>query len=366
MKGTGRLGLSFDDWPDGWQVMWRGAIKPTEDMFGVDGAGAHWASDTRQEIRKRLEQFFGFLQRMDAIDSSRPLGQHLTEPYLRPYVDELGDRVAPVTRAGYLRDLMIGIKAMDAAADTRVIHMVVRRLERTARASRDKRAQHVAPRALFRAGIARMDRVETAGFEKEDVRALQYGDGLAMAIVACSLDRRRNLVGIHIGENLRKVDAFYRLTFAGSETKGGHPHACDLPERLTPYIDHYIERHRAKLLGPNLFPELFISAYRKPMSRQTFYCRFTAATEQELGVAVPPHRVRDSAVTALAEDHPDAIGIASPLLHHRQTRTTQEHYNLADQISASRHYNRLLTERRKEALKANRRGKLFPDRENAE
>ena len=110
-----------------------------------------------------------------------------------------------MTRAGYLRDLMIGIKAMDPGADTGVIHMVVRRLGRRARASRDKRAQHVVPRVLYEAGIARMERVETAFFEKEDVRALQYGDGLAMAIVACSLDRRRNLVGIRLDDNLRLV-----------------------------------------------------------------------------------------------------------------------------------------------------------------
>ena len=93
MNRTARLGLGFDDWPDAWQAMWRAAVEPAEDMFGVDGAGAHWAPDTRREIRKRLGQFFGFLRRMDGIDPSRPLGEFLTEPYLRPYVDELSDRV---------------------------------------------------------------------------------------------------------------------------------------------------------------------------------------------------------------------------------------------------------------------------------
>ena len=171
MNRTARLGLGFDDWPDGWQAMWRAAVEPAEDMFGIDGSGAHWAPDTRREIRKRLEQFFGFLRRTDGIDPSLPLGQYLTEPYLRPYVEELDVRVSSVTRAGYLRDLEIGIKAMDAKVDTGTIHMVVRRLGRRARASRDKRAQHVAPRVLYKAGIARMDRVETAFFEKEDVRA---------------------------------------------------------------------------------------------------------------------------------------------------------------------------------------------------
>ena len=77
-----------------------------------------------------------------------------------------------------------------------------------------------------------------------------------------------------------------------------------------------------------------------------------------------PERV--TAGTWIAENHPDSIGIASSLLHHRQTRTTQEHYNQADQISASRRFNKLLTERRKEALKANRKGKLFQKKEIVE
>lgn len=361
MNERPRLGLALDAWPADWQARWQAAIEPATDMFGIDGAAAHWSPDTKREVRKRLGQFFGFLHRTNRLDPSQPPGHYLTEPYLRPYVEELDERVGSVTRAGYLRDLMIGIEKIDAEADTDMIRMVVRRLGRMARASRDKRAQHVPPRVLYQAGLARMDRVETAVYEKEDVRAVQYADGLAMAIVACSLDRRRNLVGIRISENLRRVGAFYRLSFAANETKGGHPHACDLPVTLTPYIDHYIERHRAKLLGPNDYPELLITTYRKPMSRQTFYCRFTAATEQELGVAIAPHRIRDSAITALAEEHPDAIGIAASLLHHRQTRTTQEHYNLADQISASRHYNAALTALRKEALVESRKGKLFPE-----
>ena len=204
-----------------------------------------------------------------------------------------------------------------------------------------------------------MDRVEIAHFEKEDVRAVQYGDGLAMAIAACSLDRRRNLVGIRIGENLRIVNGHYRLMFSGAETKNRKPHACDLPGALTSYIDHYIARHRAKLLGNNQSDALFISSYRKPMAPQSFYCRFVAATRQELGIAMPPHRVRDSAVTALAEEHPDSFGIAPALLHHQQLQTTRDHYNQATQIDASRHYNETLVTRRLEAVRESRKGKLF-------
>lgn len=356
----GMLGLRFEAWPLHWQARWHAAVAPTSDPFGQDGAGAHWAPDTMKEMRKRLGQFLGFLRRTNRLDPTLPPARYLTEPYLRPYLEELEGRVASATRAGYFRDLMIGIEALDQDADTGLIRMVVRRLERSAKPSRDKRAQHVPALRIYEAGLARMNRVETAEFEKEDVRALRYGDGLAMVIAACTLDRRRNLVGIRIGENLRRVGDVYRVCFSGEETKGGHPHAADLPAALTPHVDHYIRRHRAKLLGPNDHPELFISAYRGPMSRQTFYCRFIAATEQELGIAIPPHRVRDIAVTEIAEKRPELIGIAPALLHHRKTRVTQEHYNLADQISASRQYNAVLTALRKEALAESRKGKLFP------
>ena len=58
---------------------------------------------------------------------------------------------------------------------------------------------------LYRAGFVRMVRVARTEYEKRDVQAVQYGDGLLMAMQACKAMRRRNIVGTRVGVNLLRV-----------------------------------------------------------------------------------------------------------------------------------------------------------------
>ena len=354
-----RIGLSLRDWPSDWQARWNTAITPAADTFGDEGRGAHWAPDTQIVIRKRLELFFGHLASTGMLDVNRPCSGFLTEDILRPWIETLQNRLSPVTVAGYLRDLRIGLRTMDPYIDDRILKLVTRRLECRARPTRNKEKILAHPRDLYRAALARMDRVELDDYEKGDVRAVQYGDGLAIAIVTASAIRLKNLVGIRIGNELRRGEGRYRLVFSAEHMKSRRPFAADLPACLTPYIECFIDRHRAQLLQGRQCDHLFISCYRRPMSRQSMHLRFKAATEKEIGTAIGPHRIRDLAVTCLAIDHPDKIGIAPALLHHAQQRTTRIHYNQADQLSAGRDYAAALTELRREALAALKKGKLF-------
>ncbi len=357
-----RLSLPFRDWPRPWQGLWMAAFEPAGNALDDPGPGAGWAPDTRAQTRKGLELYFGFLQCSGVLDPTRLPSSHLTKALLSPYLDELKARVAPTTRASRMRDLHVGIHVMEPDADLTLIRQVVRRLERRARPSRDKHRNLVQPKALFEAGIARMERVETAVYAKADVKAVQYGDGLLMAIAICTLDRLRNLANIHIGRNLRLVNGRYVLRFEAHETKNKRPHQSELPPRLTPFVDAYLEVHRPQLLQSSRSDVLFISSYRKPMARQTMYCRFVAATKEELGVPINPHLVRDMAVTEIATNHPEKIGLAPALLHHASLGTTQAHYNQANQLEASRRYNAVLEAMRAEALATIRSGDLVKER----
>jgi integrase len=250
---------------------------------------------------------------------------------------------------------------MQPDLDDGVIRLIAGRLGRRARPTRETAPLGVRPHDLFVMGIERMNRVEAAVYEKEDVRAVQYGDGLAMAILASVPIRLRNLIGLKLGSSLNRVDGAYRIVLSAQETKGKRAYAGDLPSVLTPYIDRYIERHRRKLLDGQPCDHLFISCYRGPMSANTMRGRFKDATEQMLGVAITPHQARAMAATAIAEDMPERIGIATPLLGHARQRTTREHYNMADQISAGRTYNADLITWRAEAHEALRDGGLFEE-----
>lgn len=362
-----RRSLLLRDWPADWRARWIAATTPADDAFGDEGLAAHWAPDTQNVTRKRLEQFFGYLARSRLLDANLPLGTFLTEEVLRPWI-KTGQRrcLSPVTVAGYVRDVRLGIRAMDPYVDDSVACLVARRLGRRARPTRDKSKSLVHPREIYRASLSRMDRVDAGNFEKEDVRAVQYGDGLAIAIVTASAIRLKNLVGICIGQELRRIGEGYRLNFAAKQMKSRRPFAADLPMTLTPYIERYIAWHRQQLLQGSKSERLFVSCFRGPMSRQTMHIRFKAATEAELGIAINPHRVRDLAVTYLAIEHPDQIAIATDLLNHARQRTSQEHYNQADQLSAGRDYNAVLSDVRREALLALSKGTLFELKPNDE
>lgn len=93
------------------------------------------------------------------------------------------------------------------------------------------------------------------------------------------------------------------------------------------------------------------------------YRRFKDATAQELGTAISPHRARDLATTWIATAHPARIGMMPALLHHARLRTTQAHYNQADQIAASRSYTGVLDDLRRNALLALRDDGLFAEKE---
>lgn len=355
-----RLSLLIKEWPTDWQCRWHMALKPADDVFGDDGLGAHWAPDTRKNVRKRLELYFGYLTKHNMLDHQAPLGALLTEQTLRPWIGSLQEgALSPVTIYGYVRDIRRGIAVMDPTVDTSFALMVARRLESRAKPTRDKHKDLVPPLELYRAGLNRMDRVETSNYEKEDMRAVQYGDGLAMAIAMASTIRLKNLAGIRIGKNLKRVGDHYRLVFEAGLMKSRRPFAIDLLADLTCYIDRYIRRHRRKLLGDNESDQLFISCYRRPMSQQSMYCRFRAATKLELGKDISPHRVRDLAVTYLATDHPDNIAIATPLLNHARQHTCRDHYNQASQISAGKDYLAAIDQLRTEAIDALDNSELF-------
>jgi hypothetical protein len=85
------------------------------------------------------------------------------------------------------------------------------------------------------------------------------------------------------------------------------------------------------------------------MSRNTVYARLCAATEEEIGMRIYPHAIRHIAATSIAVSMPESVRMI-PFILHNDDRTAQEHYNLADQLSASYQYVQRLEVRRQQAI----------------
>jgi integrase len=345
-----RHALSFEFWPEADRLAWAKAQQDAE-LFGERGLAAHWADATRAQVMNGYGTWLHFLEAVGALQHDvLPTGRVRGER-LAGYVESLKARsLSPISVASRLRDLAEALRVMDPGGDRTVLVRGLRRLESTARASRDKHKRLVAPGNIYEASIARMDAAERSASRGHILKALYYSDGLRTAMLVAKPVRLRNLAGTQLGKNLLRVDDVYRWTFAATETKTGEVIDALLPPRLTPYIERWITHYRRLLLQGAESDAMWISIKGSPMGRADVYERVCITTRQELGVRINPHAFRHIVATGVAIALPEEVRLTPFLLDHRTERTVQEHYNLADSLSASSRYLQHLDLRRRKAL----------------
>ena len=346
-----RRALPIQDWPQTDQAAWSKALHKGE-LFGEGGLAADWASSTRAQVENGYGMWLHFLRATGRLEEHVHPAARLNQERLIAYVVDLRTRLTPVSVASRLRDLTEALRVMDPCGDRSLVLRGLRRQEAIARPSRDKTKFGTAPGDIYEAGLARMDAVERGAGRGHTLRALHYSDGLRLAMLVAKPVRLRNLVGTTIGKNFRRVGDVYRWTFSASETKTGEVIDAHLPQRLTPYIERWITHHRPQLLGPGKSDALWISIKGQAMGRAAVYERICIVTREELGLRINPHAFRHIVATGVAMVLPEEVRLTPFLLDHATERTVQDHYNLADSLSASGRYLERLETRRRQALGA--------------
>ena len=343
---TQRLGVHLRQWPANDQRLWNAAFEPGA-LFEEGGIAAHWADATRVQVAAGYGLWLGCLTQRGELDAALSPAARVTEARLAAFLEELRLRdVASESIASRLRDLSEALRIMEPGSDRSLVVRVLRCHESLARPSRDKRSKLVAPSQMYKAGIARMERAELMQSRGHILRALYFSDGLRIVMLIAKAVRLRNLVGTRIGLNLVKVGNIYRWKFAASETKTGEVIDAELPERLTAYIDRWLDHYRCVLLNGRATDALWISIKGTPMGRAAVYDRVCITTKEELGVRINPHAFRDIVATGVAIALPEDVRMIPFLLDHGTDRTGEEHYNLADGLSASNRYLERLDARR--------------------
>ncbi len=172
--------------------------------------------------------------------------------------------------------------------------------------------------------------------------ALEFRDGLMIALAGCIPIRRKNLAALEIGHQLvRENDCWFIIVPAEeSKTKISMPYL--VPEFLEPYLAHYLDVVRPTLLRDPTCPALWVSSKGGAICYGAIGHIFSSRLTSRLGFRVTLHDARDAAVTMWAVFAPDQIGVASDLLGHRDPDTRDEFYNRARGIEASRAYRKLV------------------------
>ena len=344
-----RTRLLSSEWPRVDQELWRRATQKAK-LFDADGCAAHWSATSKANAEKAYGLWLAFLARAGLLNSDERPAARASQVHLQAYVQTLQGRKA-TSIANRLRDLHEALRVMCPNANLDLLRRLVRRLQALARGQERVPPNIISTTELYEAGLARMKRVARTEYEKRDVQAVQYGDGLLMAMLACKAIRRRNIVEARVGVNLLRIGEIYVLQFPPRETKNGQLIRAELPASLTPFVDEWLNRYRPILLRDQVSEALWISSYRQPMAAVTIAARFKMATEQELGVPMSPHHVRHCLATSVALGLPHKARMLPFLLDHKSDATARKHYVLADKLVASDVYLNVLENRRRQAKK---------------
>ena len=235
------------------------------------------------------------------------------------------------------------MRVMAAKSDWAWLGNIVRSLAKNVTPP-NKRPRMANSDRLFTLGIRLM---ETSDFEPSWRRtlldnAIQYRDGLIVALLAARPIRLRNLANITIGQQFLKVGDRFNLNFAAAEMKNGQPFEFDLPDALTPYLSRYLDEVRSQFPNAARHEGLWASSLGVPMHSKALYGSICRRTKAAFGHAINPHLFRDCVATTIAIKDPAHVEVARDLLGHSRLETTERYYNQARMLEASRQYQHVI------------------------
>lgn len=210
----------------------------------------------------------------------------------------------------------------------RLAHAVTR----DAASARDPAASVVDPALVGRLGVETMRQADTPA---------HFGKGLILVLLALVPALRSKALCSLRTDDLTSVGDGYHLTIRAKTKKGKRrTHTVPLPAEATPYIDLWLHRHRRALVdSAKPIDTLMLTGAGNPYQRATLWRTVADLTEKGIGVRIGPHRIRHCAATWVAIHAPEHVMEIRHILDHAAARTSQDHYNLAGSLDASRRFN---------------------------
>jgi integrase len=226
----------------------------------------------------------------------------------------------------------------------------IRRIESRVRArhvpARSKRGRLVGAAELLALGCTLMESAPAQSTER--LRAMQFRDGLLIALLAARPLRLKNLTGLALEHSLVRRGEDWWIIIPAEETKTREPIEAPWPEGLNRALETYLATYRPILYrlrnrwtGP-VGPALWVSTHGSPMGQPALYEAIVGRTGSAFGRPINPHLFRDCTATSIAIEDPAHVRIASQILGHRSSATTERYYNQAQAIDAARRYQHFL------------------------
>jgi integrase len=228
-------------------------------------------------------------------------------------------------------------------------------IKRIAAQAKPKPEKHhlVTSETLYALGIKLMDRAVTNDNETKNLsvaHALDYRDGLMIALLALIPLRRRTLAALRIGKQLVQSGNLWALDIPAKDVKTKRPLDYPISAELSGRIDLYLNRFRCRIPRAGMHEYLWASYRGRPMVDGGIYLTIRRRTREALGFPVNPHRFRRAAATLWSSRDPANVRGAKDLLGHASFSTTEKYYIMAQSRGAGRALARVIDGKRKQAM----------------
>jgi len=333
--------MPLGEWPTKDRESWLSSIR-TADILDDGGARAGLRAVSNRKMELGFGRYQTFLERNDLPMNESALEQ-VNKPSVLRYVSELRELGnSSGTILGRLQELHDVVCAMGPERDWNWIRSVSSSVRSAHAHGIEKRQKMVGTDDLFSLG----EHLMKSAFRSRTARtaAIDYRDGLIIALLALRPLRLRNLATLELGRTLLRDNDSFRIAFEGSEMKNGVSLEFEWPGVLTAPLQEWLGRYRPALArlrsrwAREIGNALWVSSHGSPMTKQAIYDRITDRTREEFGTAINPHLFRDIAATTQAIMDPKHVGITAPLLGHATFSTTERYYLQARLIEASARY----------------------------
>jgi integrase len=334
--------LSFDSWPRADCEAWTAACRPSQ-RLKRGGAGAHLKEITLADLKRRYGYFLDFLDRSGLLDRSAPAAGQVNPENVGKYIGDLNERVGSVTTYGSIYKLRRASQLLDSRGDFEWLIELEKDLALVMR-PRSKADRLVLTEVLVEAGLTLMTDAEGSTSLSPLRKARQFRDGLMVAMLALHPIRLKNFASLEIGHNIVNIDGSWWIALSATETKERRPDERRIDDAIAPALSKYLIRYRLVLArDSHQSGALWLSSNDgNPMTYQAVADVIERTTRTTIGVGVSPHMFRTAAASSAAVHADYNPYLGSAVLHHRDQRVTEEHYNRASSLSAANDFGRLI------------------------
>jgi integrase len=329
--------LPFEFWPQSDRQGWLSAVQPSQ-RLKRGGAGGHMKAITQADLARRYGYFLDFMNRRGLLDPTKAAGGHVTPENVDAFLKELIARVGSVTVQGSIHKLRRACELIDPARDLSWLADIEKDLALMMR-PRSKADRWILTEVLVEAGLSLIAEAENSSTMTKLGQARQVRNGLMVAMLAMHPIRLKNLAALEIGRDFVEIKGSWWIVLSFDETKERRPDERRVDDLLKSALERYLTKYRPVLAerADTSTAALWLSSNDgRPMSYSAVELVVTETTRQTVGVGVSPHLFRDSGASTAAIHGGANPHLASALLHHKDPRVTEAHYNRASSLSAAK------------------------------